>query len=232
MSILWAGITLGLVTGLHCVGMCGPLVLALPGRNLSPIRRWGNRLNYHLGRSFVYAALGSIAGSIGQGIELFTWQRSVAIAGGTLMVIFALVPRITHRISVPAPLRKPIDEARTSLFRSLEKNRLSTWLGLGALNGMLPCGPLYVGLAGALATGTWAGGAVFMFLFGMGTAVALSALQVIRDRVLPNSKNFSKVLMYTTAIVGILLVLRGLDLGIPFLSPSHTIVMGTAAGCH
>ena len=232
MSILWAGIALGLVTGLHCVGMCGPLVLALPGKNQTPLRRWSNRLHYHLGRSTVYAILGAVAGSIGQGIELFTWQRSVAIAGGILMMVFALVPRITHRLSVPAPLRKPIDEARSSLFRGLSNNHLGTWLGLGALNGMLPCGPLYIGLAGALATGTWAGGAVFMFLFGMGTAAALSALQAIRDRVLPNSKHFSKILMYTTAIVGILLVLRGMDLGIPFISPSQTIAMGTAAGCH
>lgn len=232
MSILWAGIALGLVTGLHCVGMCGPLVLALPGKNQLLGRRWINRLNYHIGRSLVYALLGSIAGVIGQGIELFTWQRSVAIAGGTLMVIFAVMPRVAHRISIPAPLRKPIDETRVTLFRSLEKNQFTTWLGLGALNGMLPCGPLYVALAGALATGSSAGGAVFMFLFGMGTAVALSALQALRDRILPNSKNLSKVLMITTAVVGVLLVLRGLDLGIPFLSPSHTIVMGNAAGCH
>jgi sulfite exporter TauE/SafE len=207
-------------------------VLALPGHQQSIAQRWLNRLNYHLGRVLVYALLGGLAGVIGHGITLFTWQRSVAIAGGTLMVLLAVVPKITHRIGMPEPLRKPIDEARSGLYRKLKSGHLFTWVGLGALNGLLPCGPLYIALAGALAAGTWQGGALFMMLFGLGTAVALSALHFVRDKAQPFTRRLAPVLTWATAIVGILLVLRGLDLGIPFLSPSQTIVMGTAAGCH
>lgn len=229
--MIWAGITLGLLTGLHCVGMCGPIVLALPGKGQSRGQRWVNRFNYHLGRSLVYGMLGGLAGVIGHGIELFTWQRSVALAGGVLMLLFVFLPKLTRAWSMPQPLREPIDQARSKLFRSLHSGNTFTWAGLGALNGLLPCGPLYIALAGALAVGNWAGGALFMLLFGAGTATALMALHFMRDRVQPFTQRFSKVLTWTTALVGVLLVLRGLDLGIPFLSPSQTIAIGTA-GCH
>lgn len=229
--MIWAGLTLGLLTGLHCVGMCGPIVLALPGKGQSRGQRWVNRFNYHLGRSLVYGLLGGLAGVIGHGIELFTWQRSVALAGGVLMLLFVFLPKLTRAWSMPQPLREPIDQARTKLFRSLRSGNTFTWTGLGALNGLLPCGPLYIALAGALAVGNWAGGALFMLLFGTGTAMALMALHFMRDRVQPFTQRFSKVLTWTTALVGLLLVLRGLDLGIPFLSPSQTIAIGTA-GCH
>lgn len=230
--MIWAGLTLGLITGLHCVGMCGPIVLALPGKNQSVLRRWSNRFNYHLGRSMVYALLGGLAGAIGHGLELFTWQRSVAIAGGAVMILFALIPKIAHKLTLPDVLRKPLDETRTHLFRNMNRGHLFTWLGLGAVNGMLPCGPLYIALAGALAIGTWEGGALFMLLFGSGTAVALMTLHLLKDKLHKVTHRFAPVLPWATAIIGILLVLRGLDLGIPFLSPSQTVAMGTAGGCH
>lgn len=230
--MLWAALTLGLVTGLHCVGMCGPLVLALPGKGQSTARRWSNRLHYHLGRILVYGALGGFAGVIGHGIELFTWQRSVAIAGGGLMLVLAIVPRMTHGLKLPSPLRKSIDSARSSLFHNLNRGHLFTWLGLGAMNGLLPCGPLYIALAGALAAGTWEGGVLFMMVFGTGTSAALMGLYTMRDRMQPAANRFSRLLTWATALVGVLLVLRGLDLGIPFISPSHTIIMGSAGGCH
>lgn len=230
--MLWAGLTLGLITGLHCIGMCGPLVLALPGKNQSVLQRWTNRLNYHLGRSLVYALLGGLAGVIGHGIGLFTWQRSIAIVGGSMMVLFAVIPKLTHGWSMPEPLRKPIDNGRSKLFRNLNQGNLFSWVGLGAINGLLPCGPLYIALAGALAVGTWEGGALFMFLFGMGTMVALFTLHFIRDRVQPFTKRLAPILTWATALIGILLVLRGLDLGIPFISPSQDIIIGSAGGCH
>lgn len=211
--------------------MCGPLVLALPSKGQSSSQRWVNRLNYHLGRSLTYAILGGMAGFIGQGIELFTWQRSVALAGGCLMLLFVFIPKITRRWSTPEPLKQMIHKARSRMFRRLQSGSLFTWVGLGSLNGLLPCGPLYIAIAGALAVGTWAGGALFMFLFGIGTAASLLTLHFMKDRVVPLTHRFNFLLNWATAIVGVLLVLRGLDLGIPFISPSQTIAIG-AAGCH
>lgn len=229
--MIWAGLTLGLLTSLHCVGMCGPLLLALPGQGLPRAQRWFNRLNYHLGRSLVYAILGAFAGVIGQGIELFTWQRAVALTGGFLMLLFIFMPRILHGWRFPVPLRLPIQHLRGQVFHSLKQGQTFSWIGLGALNGLLPCGPLYIALAGALTMGTWQGGALFMLVFGLGTSSALLALHFIQDRTRLAISKRSTWLTWSTAIVAILLILRGLELGIPYISPIHTIAMGTQ-GCH
>lgn len=229
--MIWAGLTLGLLTSLHCVGMCGPLLLALPGKGSAGIRHWVNRGNYHLGRSLVYTVLGAFAGIIGQGIELFTWQRAVALTGGFLMLLFIFMPRILHGWRFTTALRKPIQDLRGQVFQSLKQGHTFSWLGLGALNGLLPCGPLYIALAGAITMGTWQGGALFMLLFGVGTSSALLALHFVQDRTRTAITKRSSWLKWSTGIVAILLILRGLELGIPFISPMHTIAMGTQ-GCH
>lgn len=229
--MIWAGLTLGLLTSLHCVGMCGPLLLALPGHGLPRSQRWFNRLNYHLGRSLIYAFLGAFAGVIGQGIELFTWQKAVALTGGFLMLLFILLPRTVHGWRLPEPLRLPIQQLRGQVFQSLKKGHTFSWLGLGALNGLLPCGPLYIALAGALTMGTWEGGALFMLTFGVGTSSALLALHFIQDSSRLALAKRGTWLSWGTAIVAVLLILRGLELGIPYISPVHTIAMGTQ-GCH
>lgn len=230
--MIWAGFILGIISGLHCLGMCGPLVLALPGKGLSPVKRWGNRFNYHLGRSIMYAVLGGLFGAVGAGIELFTWQRSVSIVGGLLIILLVLLPGIARKVKAGSLLSKELNAARTNLFGRLRNSEWWAWTGLGALNGLLPCGPLYIALAGALTTGTWAGGALFMLLFGAGTAVMLMVLHIVRDQLPEGGKRFAVVLPWFTAAVGVLLILRGLDLNIPFLSPSLNFVEGSISGCH
>lgn len=212
--------------------MCGPLVLALPGARLPFWQRWANRLHYHLGRSLTYMILGSIVGIIGAGIELFTWQRAVALVGGLAMVLLVLLPKVAHKLHSRGTVAKTISQSRQKLFGQLTKSRWYAWTGLGALNGLLPCGPLYVALAGALATGTWAGGGLFMLLFGAGTAVMLFILHFVRDRVPTVGARLSVVLPWITAAVGLLLILRGLDLDIPYLSPAFNYAEGSASGCH
>ncbi len=230
--MIWAGFILGIISGLHCLGMCGPLVLALPGKNLPLVKRWGNRFNYHLGRSVTYAVLGGLVGVIGAGIELFTWQRSVAIVGGILMVLLVLLPGLTRKFKAGGTLAKEIHQARQSLYGRLRNSHWWAWTGLGALNGLLPCGPLYIALAGAFTTGTWAGGALFMMLFGAGTAVMLMFLHIVRDQLPATGNKMAVVLPWITAAVGVLLILRGLDLDIPFFSPSFNYAEGSSVKCH
>lgn len=205
---------------------------ALPGKNISPVKRWGNRFNYHLGRSITYAILGAVVGVIGAGIELFTWQRSVAIVGGLLMVLLVFLPGIARKLKAGSLLSKELNQARQQLFGRLRNSEWWAWTGLGALNSLLPCGPLYIALAGALTTGTWAGGALSMMLFGAGTAVMLMVLHIVRDQLPAAGNRLAFVLPWITAAVGVLLILRGLDLGIPFISPSFNFAEGSVAGCH
>lgn len=230
--MLVTGFILGLMSSLHCVGMCGPLVLALPGSNKPPLRRWLNRINYHLGRSIVYGIMGALAGFIGSGLELFTMQRSVALTGGVIMILLALLPKLSRKIGLPKRLAGEVSSLRSSMLKALTMNKDYAWFGLGGLNAFLPCGPLYIALAGALAMGTWAGGAVFMFLFGMATSMSLLVLQGLKDRVrLPNVSP-ALIFQAATMIIGVLMILRGLDLGIPYVSPSFDLSAGTVDGCH
>ncbi|WP_306643664.1 sulfite exporter TauE/SafE family protein [Sanyastnella coralliicola] len=230
--MLWAGLILGLASSLHCLGMCGPLVLALPGGNKSASRRWFNRFNYHLGRIVVYGVLGSIAGLIANGIELFTWQRSVAIFGGIAMIVFALVPALVHKMKFTGPLAKWLGHTRSSLFKQLQREDVFSWVFLGAVNALLPCGAIFVALAGALTTGSFAGGALFMMLFGTGTAVSLLLLHLIKDRVGFAQKSLNRIAPWLMASLGILLLVRGMDLDIPYLSPGLDLMTGNVGGCH
>lgn len=229
--MIWTGLTLGLLSGLHCVGMCGPLVLALPTFDGKKGSRWVNMLNYHLGRGVMYATLGGLIGLVGQGIELFTFQRSVAVIGGIMMILLALLPALSNRIALPSSIAKEINALRQSMIVKLRGGNTFAWFGLGALNGMLPCGALYFALAAALTVGNWAGGALFMLLFASGTTLFLLSLQFIKNRFSTGMLKFQKYMPWAMALVGILLVLRGMDLGIPYLSPSHTIAMGVQE-CH
>jgi sulfite exporter TauE/SafE len=229
--MIFAGLTLGLLSGFHCVGMCGPLMLALPTFDGKKSSRWVNLLNYHLGRTVMYGVLGALVGLVGQGIELFTWQRSVAVVGGLMMILMALLPALANRIKLPQTVSAEINKQRQQMIGKLRGGNTFAWFGLGALNGMLPCGALFIALAGALTVGNYAGGALFMLLFGAGTTAFLLSLQLIKNRIGTRLATIQSFVPWMMAVVGCLLILRGMDLGIPFISPSHTIAMGINE-CH
>jgi sulfite exporter TauE/SafE len=218
--LVWSGFILGLAGSAHCIGMCGPLVLALPVGNQSRYQLTVNRFVYHLGRSITYALMGLMLGYIGFGFTLAGVQEYVSIIAGISMLILVFVPsvlraRFFHAAPIPFPNR--IKKIMQHLMKS---DQLASQALLGMLNGLLPCGFVYMGLAGAVAMGTPILSAVFMLLFGLGTLpimLAVSLLTGIESLRLKDRLN--KWFPYITAVVALLLILRGLSLGIPFLSP-------------
>lgn len=231
--VIWiSAFTLGLAGSLHCVGMCGPIAIALP-RSPSDSRMafLQGRLLYNLGRAITYTALGVVFGLLGKSLNLAGWQQVVSIACGSLMLLYVFgryLPLSRWGLSGwTARMLAPVQQALAS---RLGGNSRANLLVIGLLNGLLPCGLVYVALAGAIAAGTVWGGALFMFLFGIGTAPLLLALSLAGPSLYGRLRGrFQAVIPVGLAILGILFILRGSNLGIPYLSPKFSNEAGPPA---
>jgi sulfite exporter TauE/SafE len=111
--------------------------------------------------------------------------------------------------------QQPILKALGGLFKS--KSIFAT-LFIGFLNGLLPCGMVYLALGSAIATGSVTGGGMFMMFFGLGTMPALM-LVGLGGQIFGFKYVLQKWMPYMIATMGMVLILRGMNLGIPFLSP-------------
>ncbi|MDB5241136.1 MAG: hypothetical protein JWP57_1761 [Spirosoma sp.] len=209
MSLGWviAALTTGLVGSLHCVGMCGPLAMALPIGRLPAGQRWLAMGLYHLARLMAYAGLGVAIGSVGQGLVLIGLQRPLSIGAGLFLLIWILVMR--GRFS-GLTTTKSTRWLIGPMSRFLHQPSLQTFSVTGFLNGLLPCGFVYVALAGAVVTGTALHSALYMMLFGMGTIPALLAIRFV-PTLFPVRirQQLGKMMPFITVGVALLLVLRG-----------------------
>jgi uncharacterized protein len=226
---LWTGFLLGLMGSAHCAGMCGPLALALPhwGRDQASFV-WG-RLLYNLGRITTYALIGGLLGILGQGMNFAGLQRWVSLVLGILILGGLLTaPRLTHR----TPIVRGTNWLKQRLGKLIQQRGAAAMLGIGLINGLLPCGLVYVAAAAAVTTGSLVGGTGYMLAFGFGTWPMLLAISLFGHKVQFTLRlRLQRLIPVTLAIVGTLLVLRGLALGIPVLSPKLSMTE-PAACCH
>jgi len=218
-SAIGSALALGLAGSLHCLGMCGPLALALPvGRNTSTGSRAIGRLLYNVGRACTYAVMGIFAGLFGRVLQLAGLQQAVSILLGVLLLatVFLRVRHMPEKV-----LRYVYYPVQRGLSRMLNRGSHLGLFQIGLLNGLLPCGLVYAALAAAsLQTGA-AAGAAFMFLFGIGTLPLMFVLSFgsIRFQTPRWQPLFNRLIPAVTCAVAVLLILRGLSLGIPYLSP-------------
>lgn len=223
---------LGLLGSLHCAGMCGPVALALPVKQNS----WGTRLLssllYNSGRIFTYAALGFLLGLLGMGLFLWGIQRWVSVGLGAIMVSVVILPLLLNNIWLKSGLQWNIS-AYKKVFGKLfgQRSYLSVFM-IGLLNGLLPCGLVYLALAGAVVSNSPADGAVYMFLFGLGTIPVLLAVTLAGNIIGLKFRNRArKIIPYVIVFIGILFILRGLNLGIPYISPKMEPKKSVPACC-
>jgi uncharacterized protein len=218
--MLISALLLGFLGSFHCVAMCGPLALAVPGGK----GKWAwfkSRLLYQGGRILTYALLGALIGLLAQGVMMAGWQKGLSIGGGTLLLVLALAPSRAERIiGMAGPLGRPVVRVKNAMAQVLRKRYGLTGFLMGLLNGLLPCGLVYLGLAGALVTGSAADGALYMATFGAGTLPAM-LLVVFAGSWLKTIGGFQlrKLAPAAAFVMGLALIVRGLELGIPYLSP-------------
>lgn len=211
-----SAILLGLGGSLHCVGMCGPLVMAVPATPTP----WLGRFAYHGGRIFTYATMGAIMGGLGQLIALNTGQQYMSVVMGAIMLLVILLPiAFRNKLAAHNPLLKINYQFRKWFGDWFKKRSYTAVMVLGMLNGLLVCGLVYTALATATATGSAIEGAIVMALFGLSTMPMLLGI-VELGTFLPTKwfKKFKNVSSTVTFIVALLLIWRGLNLGLP-LSP-------------
>ncbi len=212
--MIWGGLLLGLLGSLHCLAMCGPILWTLNQRHRQSLR---GQLIYHGGRIFTYVILGVLAGVLGISLRWTLGQQFLSIATG-LLIILGLVISSRWYTGI---LNKPLVWLKLRMGNDLAMSP-NKQLWLGALNGLLPCGLTYVALATAISSGSMVSGALFMGLFGLGTLPMLIMITT-GSFYFPKRWNSKLVLKVVTAFLGMLLIIRGLGLGVPYLSPKFAL---------
>lgn len=219
--LIWTGFLLGLLGSLHCVGMCGPIVIALSSSKTDPVTFFLGRLSYSLGRIITYSFLGVIAGLIGMGLSLAGAQRWVSLVLGILILVSLFLPkRLTNFMYQNRLYAKLMDLIKVIWKKLTGSHSLGALLVIGILNGFLPCGFVWIALAGAIATGGVLNSSLYMAAFGLGTVPILVATSYAGNLLTMKFRHsMSKLIPVGIAVLGILFVLRGLSLGIPYISP-------------
>lgn len=223
MEIIWTGFLLGFLGSAHCAGMCGPIAVALPGKDSSSWSFLSGRLIYNSGRVITYGILGLFAGLIGLSAALSGYQQVLSVAAGGFIILMALLPG--KRFAKFLHLSPAVYQGRFGrLFKSLiQSGNPASLLGIGLMNGFLPCGFVYLGLAGSAATASPVNAALFMVLFGLGTFPVMMAMSLAPGMMKPEwRQKMVRALPVAAVLLGIILILRGLSLGIPFISPDLT----------
>jgi sulfite exporter TauE/SafE len=229
LSILIAGLTLGFAGSLHCVGMCGPLMVLLPSG-----KRWNDtvktQLIYHFGRVLTYILLGALAGLIFIWVDIRIYKQQFSLALGFVFLGMWLYEFFTNKTARTSSLNKWVNRA---FGKALAKHKYGGWFLGGMLNGLLPCGLVYGALLTSVGTGSNEGSIIFMLGFGLATSPALIALSLSKSILLKRiSISVRKVLPFWLLIMAIIFFLRGANLGIPFLSPKFHSSVNTHSCCH
>jgi len=226
--MLYSALIFGFISSLHCVGMCGPLLLAVPTRTTNN-HKWLGIALYHVARIFTYAVLGVLVGFVGWRLEVTGIQQFFSLTIGIVLLGYVFTSHFFSGAAWILAFNKLIFSFFG--FASRQKGYLGTLL-LGAANGLLPCGMVYIALTGAMASASATAAAGFMLLFGLGTMPLLFVFNYYGIRLQVSVKQRIKLVApVVIAIMGLLLILRGLNLGIPYISP-HYVNSGGGVECH
>ncbi|RED46054.1 sulfite exporter TauE/SafE family protein [Seonamhaeicola aphaedonensis] len=233
--MLISAFVLGLLGSFHCIGMCGPIAFMLPVDRSSTVKKVSQITAYHIGRLLAYSLIGLIFGLIGKSLFIFGFQQQLSIIIGVLMISFALIPQ--HKLnqnSLSKPIYKLISKIKSALGAALKRKSADSFLTIGFLNGFLPCGLVYMAVFGAVSAGNALYGSFYMTLFGLGT-IPLMTTAIYASHVLKGTvrQKIQKAIPVFVVIIGALFILRGLGLGIPYVSPSPVQELVTSGiNCH
>lgn len=221
MAILITALVLGLMGSFHCAGMCGPIAIALPLHgNTVPQKIFGGTL-YNVGRTITYGIMGAIFGLLGQGIQLLGVQQKISVIMGALMIISVLFPALfKNQYRMDKSMLSFVGKLKKRIAEMFSIRSFQSLFFIGMLNGLLPCGLVYMAIAGAIGTGNATEGTLYMILFGLGTIPMLLTISLAGNFMsIALRRKINKLIPVMVVVVGLLFILRGSSLGIPFLSP-------------
>lgn len=221
---LLTAFSVGLLGSFHCIGMCGPIALALPIQDQSSSKRFWSSVIYNLGRICTYALLGVGLGLIGNVLILIGLQQWLSIILGICILLGVLFPHKTQQITKQNRLIAPVlVKVKKQMAKLLAWQSWKAFFTIGLLNGLLPCGLVYIAVLGAIATANVFYSAVYMALFGLGTMPMMLIATQFRNALSFNLRmKLRKATPFFIVIMGVLFIVRGMNLGIPYLSPKVT----------
>lgn len=219
MNMFGIAFFMGLVGSLHCAVMCGPIVLALPIQKYGLLNRSIQLVTYQLGRILVYTIFGCIAGWLGSRLSIFGNQKTLSLILGSILILLALLQLCGKQLKTlntwQTKLILPLSNAMAKVFTT------NYWgFFAGVLNGLIPCGMVYLAMASAIQSASASAGAALMLAFGMGTFPLMFALSIGSIYLKKHFRlNTVKLIPYFAILMGALFILRATELNIPFLSP-------------
>ena len=212
--------TMGLLGSFHCVGMCGPLALSLPLSSNSTWSKFTGAILYNGGRIFTYSIFGVLFGAIGKSAAFFGYQQWLSILLGSFIIALIILPKRIQLFKKGDFLLIHMEKLRTFLGQLFIKKNNTSLFAIGLLNGLLPCGLVYMAAAGAVASGDMISSISFMAFFGLGTLPMMWSVAFFGNFAsIGFRKKIRKAYPYLTTFMACLLILRGIGLGIPYVSP-------------
>ena len=219
MNYLELAFFMGLLGSIHCAVMCGPLLIALQGNAVVSWKTVFNKFLYQFGRIATYGLLGLLLGLIGNLAALKGWQQGFSMITGCLLIVLAIFYFFGNKSAM-------ITKFQTKAIQPFAKY-MGKWLYrpggsffAGILNGLLPCGMVYMALASAVNANSIQNSVLFMLFFGLGTLPLIFIFSFLGNFIKPFFKRgFARMLPVFFMIMGIWFILRGANLDIPYLSP-------------
>ncbi len=219
-QLVLAAFMMGLLGSFHCVGMCGPIALSLPLKHDSDWAKFSGALFYNSGRIITYSAFGFLFGIVGKSVALFGYQQWLSIILGVLIIFFIILPKRFSSFQNQNFILTFLQKLRSVLGSLFSKKNFSSLFSIGLLNGLLPCGLVYMAAAVAVSTGDVANSIIFMAFFGLGTLPMMWSIAFFGNYVsIGIRQKIRKAYPYMMTLLACLLILRGMGLGIPYVSP-------------
>lgn len=232
--MLVSAFILGLLGSFHCIGMCGPIAFMLPVDKFNSSKKLFQVFLYHSGRLLAYGIIGFFFGVLGKSFYIFNLQQGLSIIIGVLMILIVLVPNLqTQKHTFTRPIYRVITKVKSALGHNLQKKTTDTFLTIGFLNGFLPCGLLYMAAFGAITSSSILLSSFYMILFGLGTIPMMTLAVYTGNSITRKTRNrIQKLIPIFVVIMGILFIVRGMGLGIPYISPkASTDIVSANFGC-
>lgn len=225
-----AALMMGLTGSLHCAGMCGPIMLFMPFQQFKGLKKIAGISFYHFSRISAYALMALVIYSFRSSFNPRVQQYISIILGSSLLIagLLSFLP-LRNKWQVKLPWSESV---KRKLAYFMGSPSLTSIAVSGFLNGLLPCGLVYLVLSSTLALHSPLQAVAFTYVFGLGTLPVLVSIILFKNKMVL-LKKFS-VQKFTPVIVfvfGFVFLLRGLNLGIPYLSPHTEVSHGAIHSC-
>lgn len=232
--LLITAISLGLFSSFHCLGMCGPIAFILPVNQRSKAGKVVGLLAYNFGRVITYSFLGLLIGFFGEGLRFAGISQTISIVLGISLILYLLLSKKIIKLNFYHHYFFKFNNAVKAKLGNLLKKQSNTALFFtGLLNGLIPCGVVFIAMQAALLQSSLVNSMLFMFVFGLGTIPMMFSISYLSNSFSKVAKiKINKVMPILTIVVAVLLIIRGLNLDIPYISPSYNEQQNEMSCCH